>query len=151
MPELPVLNSDAVLAAVSPAAPIAATRDAFVRHRQGEWVMPSKVYLESPPHGDFRAMPARGGELAILKWISSFPSNPARGLPTVIGLLVVSDATTSEPVALMDGGAARGGARAGRRLLRHARARGRRRRGRPPRRAAPEHARRRRAGQGRGD
>ena len=85
MPELSVLDRDAVLAAVSPDAAIAATRDAFVRHRRGEWVMPSKVYLESPPHGDFRAMPARGGGLAILKWISSFPANPARGLPTVIG------------------------------------------------------------------
>jgi ornithine cyclodeaminase/alanine dehydrogenase-like protein (mu-crystallin family) len=105
MPELPVLDRDAVLAAVSPAAAIEATRDAFVRHRRGEWVMPSKVYLESPPHGDFRAMPARGGDLAILKWISSFPGNPQHGLPTVIGLLVVSDATTSVPVALMDAGA----------------------------------------------
>src|SRR5918998_433539 len=105
MPELPVLDRDAVLAAVSPAAAIEATRDAFVRHRRGEWVMPSKVSLESPPFGDFRAMPARGGDLAILKWISSFPSNPERGLPTVIGLLVVSDATTSEPLALMDAGA----------------------------------------------
>ena len=105
MPELPVLDRDAVLAAVSPAAAIEATRDAFVRHRRGEWVMPSKVYLESPPHGDFRAMPARGGDLAILKWISSFPGNPQHGLPTVIGLLVVSDATTSAPLALMDAGA----------------------------------------------
>ena len=105
MPALTVLDRDAVLAAVSPAAAIEAVRDAFVRHRRGEWVMPAKVYLESPPHGDFRAMPARGGDLAILKWISSFPSNPARGLPTVIGLLVVSDATTSEPLALMDAGA----------------------------------------------
>ncbi|HEX2103311.1 MAG TPA: hypothetical protein VHF51_06640 [Solirubrobacteraceae bacterium] len=94
-----------MLAAVSPAAAIAAVREGFVRHRRGEWVMPAKVYLDSPPHGDFRAMPARGGDLAILKWISSFPSNPARGLPTVIGVLVVSDATTSEPVALMDAGA----------------------------------------------
>ena len=105
MPELSVLDRDAVLAAVSPEAAIAATRDAFVRHRRGEWVMPSKVYLESPPHGDFRAMPARGGGLAILKWISSFPANPARGLPTVIGQLLVSDAETSEPLALMDAGA----------------------------------------------
>jgi ornithine cyclodeaminase/alanine dehydrogenase-like protein (mu-crystallin family) len=105
VPALPVLDRDAVLAAVSPRAAIDATRDAFVRHHRGEWVMPSKVYLESPPYGDFRAMPARGGDLAILKWISSFPSNPARGLPTVIGLLAVSDATTSEPLALMDAGA----------------------------------------------
>ncbi|HEV2814806.1 MAG TPA: hypothetical protein VGW10_16240 [Solirubrobacteraceae bacterium] len=105
LPPLPVLDRDAVLAAVSAEAAIDATREAFVHHRRGEWVMPAKVYLESPPHGDFRAMPARGGDLAILKWISSFPSNPARGLPTVIGLLVVSDATTSEPLALMDAGA----------------------------------------------
>ena len=105
MPDLPVLDRDAVLAAVSPQAAIEATRDAFVRHRRGEWVMPSKVYLESPGFGDFRAMPARGGDLAILKWISSFPGNPERGLPTVIGLLAVSDATTSEPLALLDAGA----------------------------------------------
>jgi alanine dehydrogenase len=50
-------------------------------------------------------MPARGGELAMLKWISSFPGNPQRGLPTVIGLLIVSDATTSEPLAILDAGA----------------------------------------------
>ena len=53
-------------------------RDAFLRHRRGEWVMPAKVYLDSPPYGDFRAMPARGGGCAMLKWISSFPGNPAR-------------------------------------------------------------------------
>ncbi len=51
-------------------------------------------------------MPARGGGLAILKWISSFPGNPARGLPTVIGLLVRRPTpTTSEPLALLDAGA----------------------------------------------
>ena len=105
MPELPVLDRAAVLAAVTPRQAIAATREAFLRHHRGEWVMPSKVYLPSPPHGDFRAMPARGDGLAILKWISSFPGNPSRGLPTVIGLLAVSDATTSEPLALLDAGA----------------------------------------------
>ena len=50
--------------------------------------MPAKVYLDSPPHGDFRAMPARGGGMALLKWVTSFPGNPARGLPTVTGALV---------------------------------------------------------------
>lgn len=105
MAELPVLDRAAVLAAVTPAEAIGRVREAFVRHRRGEWVMPPKVYLESPGFGDFRAMPARGDGLAILKWISSFPANPARGLPTVIGLLCVSDAETSEPLALLDAGA----------------------------------------------
>jgi ornithine cyclodeaminase/alanine dehydrogenase-like protein (mu-crystallin family) len=103
---VPVVDADAVLAAVPPDAAIAAVREAFVAHRRGAWVMPSKVYLESPGFGDFRAMPARGGGVAILKWISSFPGNPARhGLPAVLGLLVVSDAETSQPLAVLDAGA----------------------------------------------
>ena len=102
MHEIPVFDHDAVLAAVSPADAIARTREAFLRHRAGDWVMPSKVYLESPPYGDFRAMPARGDGLAMLKWISSFPGNPERGLPTVMGVVVLSDAQTSEPLALLD-------------------------------------------------
>ena len=73
---IPVLSHDAVLAAVSPEQAIARTRAAFVRHHAREWSMPPKVYLESPGHGDFRAMPARGDGLAMLKWISSFPGNP---------------------------------------------------------------------------
>jgi ornithine cyclodeaminase/alanine dehydrogenase-like protein (mu-crystallin family) len=99
---IPVLSHDAVLAAVSPAEAIGRTRTAFVRHHEGAWAMPPKVYLESPGHGDFRAMPARGGDLAMLKWISSFPGNPAQGLPTVMGVVVLSDAATSAPVALLD-------------------------------------------------
>lgn len=102
MPELPVLDHDAVLAAVSPGAAIDAVAEAFVRHHRGEWAMPAKVYLPSPPHGDFRAMPARGGELALLKWITSFPGNPERGLPTVQGVICLSDAATGTPLALLD-------------------------------------------------
>jgi ornithine cyclodeaminase/alanine dehydrogenase-like protein (mu-crystallin family) len=65
--------------------------------------MPSKVYLDAPDGpGDFRAMPARGGGLAILKWITSFPSNGARGLPVVMGLVCVSDATDGRLLALVD-------------------------------------------------
>ena len=35
---------------------------------------------------------ARGGELAMLKWISSFPGNVKRALPSVMGMVCVSDA-----------------------------------------------------------
>ena len=64
--------------------------------------MPPKVYLAVPPAGDFRAMPAKGGGLAILKWVTSFPGNPARGLPVVMGMICVSSAETGEPLALID-------------------------------------------------
>src|ERR1700689_1592789 len=77
-------------------------RDALLRYHAGEWVMPPKVYRDSPPFGDFRAMPARGDGLALLKWIPSFPGNPARGLPTVTGVICLSDATTGQPLMLLD-------------------------------------------------
>jgi len=97
-----VFDNDAVLAAVSPADAIERTRRAFERHARGEWEMPAKVYLDSPPHGDFRAMPARGDGLALLKWVTSFPANPDQGLPVVAGLIVLSDAETGEPLAVLD-------------------------------------------------
>ncbi len=102
MPELTVLDHDAVLAAVSASAAIDATRDGFLHHHRGDWTMPAKVYVQSPPYGDFRAMPALGGGFALLKWITSFPDNPERGLPTVNGVVCLSDATTGLPLALLD-------------------------------------------------
>src|SRR5207249_9013012 len=102
MSTIPVLDHDAVLAAVTPAEAIERVREGFVSFARGEWEMPSKVYLPSPPNGDFRAMPVRGAGLAALKWVTSFPGNPRRGLPTVTGMVLVSSADTGEPVAMLD-------------------------------------------------
>ncbi len=102
VPALPVLDHDAVLSAVSPATAIERVREGLLRFHAGDWVMPPKVYLESPPFGDFRAMPARGGGFALLKWVTSFPGNPARGLPTVTGVICLSGAQTGESLMLLD-------------------------------------------------
>jgi alanine dehydrogenase len=91
-----------VIAAVPPSLAIERTRLAFARHAAGSWEMPAKVYLDSPPNGDFRAMPARGDGFALLKWVTSFPRNPERGLPVVAGALLLSDADTGELRAIMD-------------------------------------------------
>jgi alanine dehydrogenase len=100
--DVAVFDADAVYAAVSPAEAIARTRLAFERHAAGEWDMPAKVYVQAPPDGDFRAMPARGDGIAILKWVTSFPHNPARGLPVVAGALLVSSAETGELLAIVE-------------------------------------------------
>lgn len=105
MHEALVFDRAAVLGAISPERAIESVREGFVRHAAGQWSMPPKVYLDSSPHGDFRAMPALGRGIAIVKWVTSFPSNAARGLPTVIGTILVSDATTGRWLALVDGGA----------------------------------------------
>src|SRR6185437_3884141 len=57
------------------------------------------------PAGDFRAMPALGGGHALLKWVTSFPGNPARGLPTVTGVVLLSDASTGQLRAVLDAAA----------------------------------------------
>jgi alanine dehydrogenase len=102
MREIAVIDHEAVLAAIPPLEAIERVRDGFVRHSHGEWEMPPKVYLDAPPHGDFRAMPAKGSGLAMLKWVTSFPGNPAAGRPVVMGMICVSSAETGEPVAVVD-------------------------------------------------
>jgi ornithine cyclodeaminase/alanine dehydrogenase-like protein (mu-crystallin family) len=67
--------------------------------------MPPKVYVPAYPAGDFRAMPALGAGHALLKWVTSFPGNPARGLPTVTGLVLLSDASNGVLKAVLDAGA----------------------------------------------
>jgi len=100
-----VLSAEEVYRAVSPVVAVEAVRDAFVAHHRGEWTMPPKVYVTNYPAGDFRAMPALGGGHALLKWVTSFPGNPARGLPTVSGLVLVSNAETGALEALLEAGA----------------------------------------------
>jgi ornithine cyclodeaminase/alanine dehydrogenase-like protein (mu-crystallin family) len=67
--------------------------------------MPPKVYVANYPAGDFRAMAAIGGGHALLKWVTSFPGNPSRGLPTVTGLVLVSDAEDGRLLAVLDAAA----------------------------------------------
>ena len=102
---VPVFSREAVLAAVSPHEAYDAVRDAFVAHHRGEWAMQPKVYVTNYPAGDFRAMPALGGGHALLKWVTSFPGNPARGLPTVTGLVLLSNADTGALEAVLDAAA----------------------------------------------
>jgi alanine dehydrogenase len=102
---IPVFTARDVEAAVSPDRAVDVVRDAFVAYARGEWTMPSKVYVPAYPAGDFRAMPALGGGFALLKWVTSFPGNPELGLPTVTGLVLVSDASNGMPVAVLDAGA----------------------------------------------
>ena len=102
MTEIPVISGRAVFEAIDPRTAIERTREAFDRYARGDWEMPAKVYLDSPPHGDFRAMPARGDGVALLKWVTSFPGNSARGLPVVRGEVLLSDAETGEELAVIE-------------------------------------------------
>jgi len=101
----PFLTAENVLAAVSPERAVEAVRDGFIAYARGEWTMPPKVYVAAYPNGDFRAMPAIGAGHAVLKWVTSFPANLEKGLPTVKAIVLVSEAETGMPVAVLEGSA----------------------------------------------
>jgi alanine dehydrogenase len=102
---VPLFTARHVYEAVPPERAVDAVREAFVAYARGEWTMPPKTYVAAYPAGDFRAMPALGGGHALLKWVTSFPGNPAKGIPTVMGVVLLSSAEDGRLVAVLDAGA----------------------------------------------
>ena len=72
---------------------------------RGEVVMPPKTSLHGPERAFCQVLtawlPGSGG-LGV-KWVTIFPENAAKGLPAVGGLVVLSDAATGRPRAILDG------------------------------------------------
>lgn len=89
---------------VDMSAAVPAVEAAFAAHGRHETQMPVKVYLDLPEHeGDFRAMPAAYNNSAGVKWVNAHPRNPERhGLPSVLGMYILSDPATAVPLAVMD-------------------------------------------------
>lgn len=82
---------------------LAAVEAAFREYGLGTAVMPPKLYLDLKQyHGDLRAMPAYVEQTAGLKWVSVYPDNPGKGLPTVMAMLILNDPETGFPLAIMD-------------------------------------------------
>ncbi len=94
-----VLTMDACLAAVE---------TAFAELARGNADMPQRAVIRVPEHGGvFLGMPAHIGgdeEVLGLKVVTVYPGNPAKGLPTIYGTLLLCDPTTGETVAIMDAG-----------------------------------------------
>ena len=84
---------------------VADVERAFAGFGRGEASMPPKVYLPIEDHGgDFRAMPARLGDSAGIKWVNVHAQNRKRyGLPTVMAVYVLNDPANAFPLAVMDG------------------------------------------------
>ncbi len=105
-----ILSAADVRAVLSMKAAVEAVESAFADHARGLAHMPAKVYLSLSEHaGDFRAMPSYVAEhaghpaSAGVKWVNSHPDNPKRhGLPSVMGVYILSDPATALPLAVMD-------------------------------------------------
>jgi ornithine cyclodeaminase/alanine dehydrogenase len=71
----------------------------------GRVELPPKPGIHPRKDSFIHAMPAylRDEDVAALKWVAGYPANKERGLPYISGLIVVNDAETGLPVAIMDG------------------------------------------------
>ncbi len=70
----------------------------------GHVELPPKPGIHPRPDSFIHAMPAylRDADVAALKWVAGYPGNKERGLPYISGLIVVNDAETGVPTAVMD-------------------------------------------------
>jgi alanine dehydrogenase len=104
--KLRVLSGDDVRRAVSMAEAIQAVREAFIQLSTGQAVVPLRTPVEVEKRGAVTLfMPAylAGSDALGAKIVSVFPGNPARGLSLIHAVVIVVDAETGQPAALMDG------------------------------------------------
>jgi ornithine cyclodeaminase/alanine dehydrogenase-like protein (mu-crystallin family) len=85
---------------------IAAVRQAFIELSAGRAVVPLRAHV--PVASQEAALLAMPGYLPAMgglgaKLVTVFPRNPSRGLPTISATVVLLDAGTGEPAALIEG------------------------------------------------
>jgi ornithine cyclodeaminase len=80
--------------------------DAVVCLHHGDFAQPVKPYLRyRQPENRIIAMPAflgGGFDVAGIKWIASFPGNAERGLPRAHSVVILNDAHTGVPKAIIN-------------------------------------------------
>jgi ornithine cyclodeaminase/alanine dehydrogenase-like protein (mu-crystallin family) len=72
---------------------------------EGRVELPPKPGVHPRKDSFIHAMPAylRDEDVVALKWVAGYPANKERGLPYISGLVVLNDADTGLPAAVMDG------------------------------------------------
>jgi alanine dehydrogenase len=92
--------------AVSMADAIAAVKHAFAELSAGRASVPVRASLAADAHhGTALYMPAylAASQSLGIKAVTVFPGNPERGLPTIFAAVLLQDATTGRPAALLEG------------------------------------------------
>jgi alanine dehydrogenase len=71
----------------------------------GRVELPPKPGVHPRKDSFVHAMPAylKDEDVIALKWVAGYPANKERGLPYITGLIVLNDAETGLPLAIMDG------------------------------------------------
>lgn len=102
------LSANEVRQALPMVEAIAGMKAAYAELSTGRAVAPLRAHLGIPDHGGTTlVMPAYLPEASALavKIVSVFPRNAARGEPVIYGLVLVLEAASGRPLAILEGGA----------------------------------------------
>jgi len=80
--------------------------DAFRQKARGLVQNPPKPKVTSREDAFIHAMPAYlgGSDRIGMKWVAGYEQNTEKGLPYIYGAVIMNDAETGRPIALLDGG-----------------------------------------------
>ncbi len=101
-----ILTGEEVRRALPMPAAIEAVREAYRALSAGEIEAPIRGIMPVPG-GVLLSMPAHaiGASISSVKLVTFYGENPARGLPTIHGTVIVFDAETGRPLALLEASA----------------------------------------------
>lgn len=105
-PETLILTNKDIQKLLSMKDTLRVVEEAFKAQGAGKTQMPAKIYIKLHQYnGDLRAMPAfiETTKACGMKWVSVYPDNRMKGLPTTMAMIILNDAVTGFPLAIMDG------------------------------------------------
>lgn len=102
-PGIPFWDRARTAAAVPFAPLVDALAVAAVEYLRGEIRSPERLSVPLAGEGVSLSMPASAADIAIHKLVNVQPANAAAGLPSLHGVVTVSDAVTGRPLCFLDG------------------------------------------------
>jgi len=84
---------------------IAIVENGLAEQGKGRVENPPKPGIHASSNSFIHAMPAYYKDLNIggLKWVSGYPDNRSKGLPSIMALVILNDMVTGAPLCIMDG------------------------------------------------
>lgn len=101
---LPVIGLDQIRAVATPSLVLPAVRDALIAHAEGRIQLPAPAHLcfpDAPGDCHVKAGYVNGSSRFAIKVATGFYGNPRTGMPVNNGLMLVLDATTGVPLAVL--------------------------------------------------
>ena len=97
-------HADVARVGISMAETIDAVQELLMARGRGEVLMPPKVGLYPSDRTWYHAQMSYAPSLrhAVIKWQSGYSDNPPRGLRYLMGLLILNDAETGAPLAVLE-------------------------------------------------